>query len=249
MDLPRPPSHSAVSVEFLPISVLRRSALIFPKIPWGSRRSFFLISPLYLYCVFTRLSTVLFSLSFSRSFHKSFIFYFLPPRSPSCHPPGLYYCLLHARFLHGSIRLSWPLSVLLLFFRVLFLPSPTRWSPTISPSDLLPLRPRRGSRREITLINWSISKARSSSVRGYLRIYTLREGRKGVPQWGPVYKPYLHRAGPPPQSSECGTTIMYIARSYRWEHSIASRSSNVRIYLPSSILLISQPGGLAQKSP
>lgn len=46
------PSHFAVSVEFLPISVLRRSPLIFPKIPRGSRRFLFLISPLYSYCLF-----------------------------------------------------------------------------------------------------------------------------------------------------------------------------------------------------
>lgn len=70
------PSHSAVSVEFLPISVLRRSTLIFPKIPRGSRRFFFLISPPYLYCVFTRLSTVFFFFVLLRSlsFFSQFLF-------------------------------------------------------------------------------------------------------------------------------------------------------------------------------
>lgn len=124
------------------------------------------------------------SLSFSRSFRSSFISYFLPPSAivllpsfwPLLLPPP---CLVSPRICSSPVASLCPLS---LFSRVFFLPSPTWWSPTISPSDLLPRRPRRGSQREITLINWSISKARSSSVRGYLRIYTLREGRKGVPQ-------------------------------------------------------------------
>lgn len=110
--------------QFLSSNVLRSSFLKFPEDPDDP-------SSLFLYrtfIVFLRdcLPYSSLSLSFSCSFHRSFISYFLPPRSPSCHPPGLYYCLLHARFLHGSIRLSWPLSVLLLFFRVFFLPSPTR---------------------------------------------------------------------------------------------------------------------------
>jgi hypothetical protein len=50
-------------------------------------------------------------------------------------------------------------------------------SPAPSPSCPIPVRPRRGSRREITLINWSISEARSNSVRGYLRGSTLLRER------------------------------------------------------------------------
>jgi len=50
--------------------------LIFPKIPRGSRRFFFLISPSYLYCVLRDCLLYPF-LSFSRSFHSSFISYFL----------------------------------------------------------------------------------------------------------------------------------------------------------------------------
>lgn len=89
MDLPRPPppSHSAVSVEFLPIFVLQRSTLIFPKIPRGSRRFFFLISPPYLYCVFTRLSTIFFSL-FLPPVLTSSISYFLPPSAIVLLPPA-----------------------------------------------------------------------------------------------------------------------------------------------------------------
>lgn len=93
MDLPRPPpsppSHSAVSVEFLPIFVLRRSTLIFPKIPRGSRRFFFLISPPYLYCVFTRLSTIFFSLFLPPPpVLTSSISYFLPPSAIVLLPPA-----------------------------------------------------------------------------------------------------------------------------------------------------------------
>lgn len=126
-----------------------------------------------------------------------------------------------------------------------FSSSPTRWFPTISPSDflLLLLRPRQGSRREITLINWSISKARSSSTRGYLRIYTLREGRKGVPQWSPVYKPYLYRVDPPPHRAANVGPPQCISYGHTDESNV-SRLNNVRVYLPSSILLILQPGGL-----
>lgn len=249
MDLPRPPRLIPRSpwnfYQFLSSDVPRSSFLKFPEDPDDSS-SLFLH---HTFIVFLRDCLPYSSLSSSRSFYSFFISYFPPPFAIVLLPPSASPSLALPLLLPAPCPVSsriysspWSLSILSLFSRVFFFPSPTRWSPTISPSDLFPLRPRRGSRREITLINWSISKAQSSSVRGYLRIYTLREGRKGVPQWGPVYKPYLHRAGPLPQNSECQTTTTYIARSYRWEHSIASRSSNVRVYLPSSILLMPQPG-------
>jgi len=181
------PSHFAVSVEFLPISVLWRFPLILPKAPRGSRQDtsslYFFIA--FFYCLSTKLSTVFFSLfHFVRSFRSSLISYF------SLSSTAVLLPLYPLFFLSLCGLSSFSVSSRIYFFLVVspssrstlaisFSSSPTRWFPTISPSDfllLLLLRPRQGFRREITLINWSISKARSNSVRGYLRIYTLREG-------------------------------------------------------------------------
>lgn len=104
----------------------------------------------------------------------------------------------------------------------------------------------RGSRVEITLINWSISKARSSSVREYLWIYTPPlEGRKGVPQWGPVHKAYLHRRHPHRGLSPRTTDHRNVISCGHVDESNAGRSSNVRISVSGHL---ARASGLLPKS-
>lgn len=109
MDLPRPPRLIPRSpwnfYQFLSSDVPRSFSLLkFPKDPDDS-------SSLFLhrtFIVFLRDCLPYPSLSFSRTPFTvpSSLIFFLHPRSSSCHPPGLYYRLLHARFLRRSIRLS-----------------------------------------------------------------------------------------------------------------------------------------------
>lgn len=184
MDPPWPPLLISRSpwnfYQFLSSDVSRSPFLKLPEdpdkilLPYTSSSHSFIVS-------LPKLSTVFFSLfHFVRSFRSSL----------SLSSTAILLPLYPLFFLSLCGLSSFSFSSRIYFFLVVspssrstlaisFSSSPTRWFPTISPSDfllLLLLRPRRGSRREITLINWSISKARSNSVRGYLRIYTLREG-------------------------------------------------------------------------
>lgn len=149
MDLPRPPPRLIPRspwnfYQFLSSDVPRSSFLKFPEDPDDSS-SLFLHR---IFIVFLRDCLPYSSLFFSPPpflLPPSLIF-FLRPRSFSCHPPGLYYCLLHARFLRGSIRLSWPLSVLSLLLSrpcsslfanpVIFNDFPERPPPSTPPSRI-----------------------------------------------------------------------------------------------------------------
>lgn len=116
MDLSRPlrliPRSPWNFYQFLSSDVPRSSFLKFPR---ASRRFFFLTSPPYLYCVFTRLSTVFFSFFLPFS---SFISYFL-------RPPTARLAFITASPMPGffaDLFVSHDLSILSLFSRIFFLP-------------------------------------------------------------------------------------------------------------------------------
>lgn len=167
MDPPWPPLLISRSpwnfYQFLSSDVSRSSFL---KLPEDPGRFFFLTVFLivFFYCLSTELSTVSFSLfHFVRSFRSSLISYF--PLS-SAHTfsyistSSLLTIRLRSLILlsfFANLFLSRSSSVISFYsLAISFSSSPTRWFPTISPSDFLLLfllRPRQGSRREITLIN------------------------------------------------------------------------------------------------
>lgn len=167
--------------QFLSSNVPRSSFLKLPEDPDKIPLPY--SSPSYSFIVFLR-NCLPYSFLFFTSFRSSRISYF--PLSSAILLLPLYplfflsLCGLPAFSVSSRIYFFLVVSLSSRFtLAISFSSSLNRWFPTISSSDfllLLLLRPRQGSRREITLINWSISKARSNSMRGYLRIYTLREG-------------------------------------------------------------------------
>lgn len=138
MDLPRPlrliPRSPWNFYQFLSSDVPRSSFL---KFPGGSRRFLFLTSPPYLYCVFTRLSTVFFF--FLSPVLFTVLIFTVRDRPPTTRPT-----FIAASSMPGfsaDLFVSHDLSILSLFSRIFFLPSPTRWSPAISPERPPPSPP------------------------------------------------------------------------------------------------------------
>jgi len=155
---PPPPSRAITErwnfCQSLSLGVFNR----FPKFPLPLRRALVVISR-YVACRY-----LLPPFFHSRSFSLSILPAFIPLPAPSP---------ISSFFARGSIPLSRSFLAPPPFLPSWILRRFLRSASYLPP----PARPRRGSRREITLINWSISEARSSSVRGYPRGSTRCERR------------------------------------------------------------------------